>query len=126
VFLRSVLQLLVIANVLPNLLILSIQLVFLHNVLPLLVTAKVVPSLLILSIYLMFLGSVLQLLVTAYSVPSSLILSTLMIEQICSIETSVLTRETRRHIPEDCIFLSSNSFSYISCIPLKYDRYPVE
>jgi hypothetical protein len=50
VFLRSVLQLLVTANVVPGSLILSIQLVFLRIVLQLLVTANVVPSSLILSI----------------------------------------------------------------------------
>jgi hypothetical protein len=44
-----------------------------------------------------------QLLVTANVVPSSLILFTLMMEAICCSETSVLTRSTRRHIPEDVI-----------------------
>jgi hypothetical protein len=47
VCLRSVLQLLVTANVVPGSLILSIQLVFLRSVLQLLVTANVVPSSLI-------------------------------------------------------------------------------
>jgi hypothetical protein len=47
---RSVLQLLVTANVVPSSLILSIQLVFLRSVLQLLVTANDVPSSLILSI----------------------------------------------------------------------------
>jgi hypothetical protein len=42
-----------------------------------------------------------SLLVTANVVPSSLILVTLMIEELRSSETSVLTRSTRRHIPED-------------------------
>jgi hypothetical protein len=46
---------------------------------------------------------VLRLLVTANVAPSSLILSTLMMEAICSSETSVLTRPTRYHIPEDGI-----------------------
>jgi hypothetical protein len=50
VFLRSVLQSLVTANVVPSSLILSIQLVLVRSVLKLLVTANVVPSSLILSI----------------------------------------------------------------------------
>jgi hypothetical protein len=74
-FLRSVLQLLVTADVVPSSLILSIQLVFLRSVLQLLLTANAVPCSLILSIWLVFLRSVLQLLVTANVVPSSLILS---------------------------------------------------
>jgi hypothetical protein len=41
--------------------------------------------------------------VTANVVPSWLILSILMMEAIISSETSVLTRTTRRHIPEDGI-----------------------
>jgi hypothetical protein len=63
-----VLQLLGTANIVPSSLILSIQLVFLCSVLQLLVTANV-PSSLILSIRLVFLRSVLQLLVTANAVP---------------------------------------------------------
>jgi hypothetical protein len=50
-----------------------------------------------------FLCSVLRLLVTADVVPSSPILVTLMMEATCSSETSVLTRATRRHMPEDGI-----------------------
>jgi hypothetical protein len=42
----------------------------------------------------------LRLIVTA-NVPSSLILVTLMMEAIRSSETSVLTRATWRHIPDD-------------------------
>jgi hypothetical protein len=48
----------------------------------------------------------LQLLVTANAVSSSLILFALMTEAIRSSETSVLTRATWHHIPEEGIFLS--------------------
>jgi hypothetical protein len=43
----------------------------------------------------------LVLLVTINVVPNLLILSTLMMAAKCTSETSVLTRPTRRHIPED-------------------------
>jgi hypothetical protein len=64
---------------------------------------------------LVFLRSVFHLLVTA-DVLSSLILSNLMMETKVSSETLVLTRATRRHIPEEFILHSyslQNLKSYI-------------
>jgi hypothetical protein len=60
-----------------------------------------------------FLRGLRRLLVTARVVPSSPILVTLKKKALSSFETSVLTRATRRNIPEDAILHVMGKFIWI-------------
>jgi hypothetical protein len=65
-----------------------------------------------------------RLLVTVSVVPSSLILVTLIEEALRSSETSVLTRTTRRNIPDDALLYSHRRENFKSYTSLQYFTFP--